>query len=267
MFKELQDYTKFQKILLFIFFVSCFVLSTLLFLDFIKNPNTIIDTSVSAFALFSGFLVIFNSRWSTITRIIYLFLYTIVAFRFKMYIDATIKLLWLLPFAIYKAKQVFPIKSDNEWLNFLKKMDIRRKRIISPKLYYAWITILGIVYIGLYNFFEDIHLHTVDSSIDITFYVFLTISGIVFGYLTKNQSLAKWPYGLIYHSLVFFMWVNLEESFAIDIYCIFWIIYTLLGCIEGFYVQENGIKKSIFLLNLSTMVKKRKEKIKKDNKY
>ena len=63
------------------------------------------------------------------------------------------------------------------------------------------------------------------------------------------------------------MWVNLEESFAIDIYCIFWIIYTLLGCIEGFYVQENGIKKSIFLLNLSTMVKKRKEKINKDNKY
>lgn len=267
MFKELQDYTKFQKILLFIFFVSCFVLSTLLFLDFIEHPNTIIDTSVSALALFSGFLIIFNSRWSTITRIMYLFLYIIVAFRFKMYIDATIKLLWLLPFAIYKAKQVFPIKNDNEWLNFLKKMDIRRKRIISPKLYYAWITILGVVSIGLYNFFEDIHLHTLDSSIDITFYVFLTISGIVFGYLTKNQSLAKWPYGLIYHSLVFFMWVNLEESFAIDIYCIFWIIYTLLGCIEGFYVQENGIKKSIFLLNLSTMVKKRKEKLKKDNKY
>lgn len=267
MFKELLDYTKFQKILLFIFFVSCFVLSTLLFLDFIKHPNTIIDTSVAALALFSGFLIIFNSKWSTITRIMYLFLYVIVAVHFKMYIDATIKLLWLLPFAIYKAKLVFPTKNDVEWFNLLKKMDIKRKRIISPKLYYAWICILIIVSIVLYDFFEDIHLHTVDSSIDVTFYVFLTISGIVFGYLTKNQSLAKWPYGLIYHSLVFFMWVNLEESFAIDIYCIFWIIYTLLGCIEGFYVQENGIKKSIFLLNLSSMVKKRKEKINKDDKY
>ena len=267
MFKELLDYTKFQKILLFIFFVSCFVLSTLLFLDFIKHPNTIIDTSVAALALFSGFLIIFNSKWSTITRIIYLFLYVIVAVHFKMYIDATIKLLWLLPFAVYKAKLVFPVKNDVEWFKLLKKMDIKRKRVISPKLYYAWIGILIIISIVLYDFFEDIHLHTVDSSIDVTFYVFLTISGIVFGYLTKNQSLAKWPYGLIYHSLVFFMWVNLEESFAIDIYCIFWIIYTLLGCIEGFYVQENGIKKSIFLLNLSTMVKKRKEKTKKDNKY
>lgn len=267
MFKELLDYTKFQKILLFIFFVSCFILSTLLFLDFIEHPNTIIDTSVAALALFSGFLIIFNSKWSTITRIMYLSLYVIVAFHFKLYIDATIKLLWLLPFAVYKAKLVFPVKNDVEWFNLLKKMDIKRKRIISPKLYYAWIGILIIISIILYDFFEDIHLHTVDSSIDVTFYVFLTISGIVFGYLTKNQSLAKWPYGLIYHSLVFFMWVNLEESFAIDIYCIFWIIYTLLGCIEGFYVQENGIKKSIFLLNLSKMVKKRKEKTKKDDRY
>lgn len=267
MFKDFVHYTKFQKILLSIFFISCFVLSTLLLLDFIVNPISIIDTSTTGFALASAFLIIFNSRWSTITRIIYLILYILIAFRFKMYIDASLKLLWLLPLAIYKAVQVFPIKDDNEWFKFLKKMDIRKNITVSPKVYYEWIVILIFISIGLYNFFEDIHLNTGDPSIDISFYVFLTISGIVFGYLSKNQSLAKWPYGLIYHSLVFYMWVNLEESFAMDIYCLFWIIYTVLGCIEGFYVQENGIKRSIFLINFSTMVENRKEKIKKDNKY
>ena len=267
MFKDFIHYTKFQKILLSIFFISCFVLSALLLFDSITHPRDIIDTLTSAFALVTAFFVIFNSRWSTIARIAYLVLYAIVALRFKMYIDASLKLLWLLPFAIHKAVEVFPIKDDSEWFRFLKRSEIKRKRIISPKVYYAWIFILVFVALGLYNFLEDIHLHTGNPSIDISFYVFLIISGIVFGYLTKNQSLAKWPYGLIYHSLVFYMWINLEESFAMDIYCIFWIIYTVLGCIEGFYVQENGLKKSIFLINFSTMIENRKERPKKDNKY
>lgn len=267
MFKDFEYYTTFQKILLSMFFVVCFVLSILLMIDFFLYEKSIIDISIAGFALITGFLIIVNSRWSTVTRLVYLSLYIVSAIYFKAYIEASIKLFWLLPLALYDCIRVFPIKTDLEWTKYLRKMKLRRYRTISPKVYYAWVITLLIFATILYNFLEDLHLNTGDESLTITFYVFLTLSGLVFGYLTKNQSLAKWPYGLIYHFLVFYMWSNLEESFAIDIYCLFWLIYSILGCIEGFYVQEKGLKKSIFLLELSTMRDVRKRRIRKNTKY
>ena len=80
----------------------------------------------------------------------------------------------------------------------------------------------------------------------------------MFGWYNKNQSIVKWPYGLVYHTLVFYMWSRTSHNFAMDVYCIFWVIYTILGCIEAYYLREFDLNNpSIFILDLN-MVKKHK---------
>ena len=91
----------------------------------------------------------------------------------------------------------------------------------------------------------------------------------MFSWYNKNQSIVKWPYGLIYHALVFYMWYKTPHHFAMDIYCIFWIIYTILGCIEAYYIREFELDNpSIFIIDYKDMEKRRNRKNNaKNNKF
>lgn len=264
--RDLGKYTKVQIVLYRIFEIIIFILSTLLLIDFSCNQDCLISTIATGLALFGSVLVVINSRWINFVRLGYIILYIIEAWKFEHYIDSLIKLLVTIPMIIYLITKTFPKREKSAWERFLNVYREQSKKFESPYTVIAFGVFLGILTFILTQIFNGYVEAFKDYTLSGLFFSGLVISGFLFNWYNKNQSIMKWPYGLIYHSLVYYMWSKTSHNYPMDIFCIFWILYTLLGCIEAYYLREFDLEvPSIFEVDLVSMEKRRERKGKDNN--
>lgn len=256
--RDLYKYTKVQLVLYRIFEIVVFVLGCIILINSITSNRYLLSDLIGLLALLASVLIICNSRLVNSVRLIYLLLYFYEAWQYEHYVDALIKLLVLVPMAAYVLIKTYMKRTKIEWTNFVKKEVYKRTRSESKYTVLSFGLFIGVLSFILTKMFNQYVEAFDDHTLSSLFFTFLTVSGFMFGWYNKNQSIVKWPYGLVYHTLVFYMWSRTSHNFAMDIYCIFWVIYTILGCIEAYYLREFDLgNPSIFILDLN-MVKKHK---------
>lgn len=267
--RDLGKYTKVQIVLYRIFEIIIFILSTLLLIDITCNEDCIIAKIATGLALYASALVVMNSRWVNIVRFGYISLYIIEAWNYQHYVDSLLKLFVTIPMIIYLISKTFPKRESSSWEKFLCIYKKRSKRFESPYTVIFFGILLGILTFILTKLFNGYVESFDDYTLSGLFFSGLVISGFLFNWYNKNQTIMKWPFGLIYHSLVYFMWSKTSHNYPMDIFCIFWVLYTLLGCIEAYYLREFDLEvPSIFEVDLISMEKRRKRKGKdKKGKY
>ena len=267
--RNLDRYTKVQLVLYRIFEVVVFILSLILLYNLFCVKGCLISIIVSSLALLSSVLIIINSKWVNVVRLAYLLLYAYEAYKFEHYVDMSIKLFILIPMCIYTLIKIFPNKSIVSWMHFINKERLKMLHVESKYTVLSFGIFLGVLSFILTQIFSQYVKVFDDNTLSGAFLTALTLSGFMFGWYNKNRSIVKWPYGLIYHVLVFYMWYKTPHHFAMDIYCIFWIIYTILGCIEAYYIREFELDNpSIFIIDYKDMEKRRNRKNKaKNNKF
>ena len=261
--RDLGKYTKVQIVLYRLFEVLIFTIGTLLLKDMLdKNGiRSMVSIIITLVTLITSILTVINSRWMNIWRLTYLILYIYEAISYANYIDGMIKLLIIVPMVIFLTIKIFPKKDKSSWLEFTKLNFYESKRTENPKNVLLYGVLLGIISFLLTYFFSSYVELFDDYTLSGLFFSLLTLSGFLFSWYNKNQSVMKWPYGLIYHTLVFYMWLKTPHSYAMDLYCVFWLLYTILGCIEAFYIREFDLENpSVFELDIKAMEHRRSKK-------
>lgn len=261
--RDLGKYTKVQIVLYRLFEVLIFTIGVLLLKDILdKNGiRSTVSIIITLLTLMTSVLIIVNSRWATIWRLVYLILYVYESISYEHYVDGMIKLLIIVPMVIFLIINIFPKKDKSSWLKFTKLNLYKSKKTEDPKNVLLYGVLLGTVSFLLTHLFSGYVKLFDDYTLSGLFFSLLTLFGFLFSWYNKNQSVMKWPYGLIYHTLVFYMWLKTPHSYAMDLYCVFWLLYTILGCIEAFYIREFDLENpSVFELDIKVMEHRRSKK-------
>ena len=261
--RDLGKYTKVQIVLYRIFEILIFTIGVLLLKEIFSKDGvrSTVAIVITGTALITSVLIIINSRWVNIWRLFYLSLYIYEAFTYEHYVEGTIKLLVAIPMVLFLTIKIFPKKDKTKWLEFTRLNLYESNKTEEPKNVILYGVLLGTMSFLLTHLFSSYIKFFDDYTLSGLFFSFLTLSGFLFNWYNKNQSIMKWPYGLIYHSLVFYMWLKTPHSYAMDLYCAFWLVYNVLGCIEAFYIREFDLENpSIFELDIKAMEHRRERK-------
>ena len=261
--RDLGKYTKVQIVLYRLFEILIFTIGVLLLKDILdKNGiRSTVSIIITFLTLVTSILTVINSRWTNIWRLVYLFLYVYESISYEHYVDSIIKFLIIVPMVIFLTIKIFPKKDKFSWLKFTKLNITESRKTEDPKIVLLYGVLLGTISFLLTHLFSGYIKLFDDYTLSGLFFSLLTLSGFLFSWYNKNQSVMKWPYGLIYHTLVFYMWLKTPHSYAMDLYCIFWLLYTILGCIEAFYIREFDLENpSIFELDIKAMERRRDRK-------
>lgn len=250
MVRNLDKYTKFQRFLYVFHFAVCSLLF-MISLFFVNDKNAI-DTALLFTTLIASIFIVANHRFGIFLRLIYLGLYSYLAFQYKLYTDFTLKIIFFYPFAIVRVKDLYLTKDLTKWRNAVAhEMLINRKRKCCKGMgwFYGWL-IIGVIIIAiLTHLFEDTL--RLDNFMSQPFYATMTVVAYIYLLLDYRRNLNRWPFGFMYNCIVAAMWLQSKEiSVALFLNILFWIYYTATGTIEAIYLREIHKSRSVYSLYL-----------------
>lgn len=251
MVRNLNKYTKFQKVLFNLHFIICgiFFIIPLFFL----NQNTWLDTLMLYITIIASMYILANDRRAIILRIFYLSIYTFIAFQYGLNIDVFIKIAFYIPFAMLRTWELYHTKDEHQWRSLVAKEinSTRRhgKNCHNMGTFYVWLVIGVCVATIINDVFDDKIL--LDKSIGDVYYIVLILVAFGFIFLDYRRNMNRWTFGVMYNILTANLWLHVNNvSVAMGLYICFWIYYTSIGTIEAIYLREINKVRSLFALNL-----------------
>ena len=254
MVRNLNKYTKFQLVLFRLHFIIC----TLFFVIplFFLNQNTWLDTLMLYITIIASMLILMNDRKAMFLRVVYLSIYTFIAFQYGLHMDVFIKTAFYIPFAMLRIWELYFTHDRQKWRQLIvKDINSTRKNAricdknMSMGTFFVWL-VIGVCFATIINdIFEDSIL--IDKSIGDIYYIVLLLVAFGFIFLDYRKSMNRWTFGVMYNILTANLWIHANNvSVAMGLYICFWIYYTSIGTIEAIYLREINKVRSLFALNL-----------------
>lgn len=153
---------------------------------------------------------------------------------------------------------VFPIRNNSGWAEQIRLQCTARLHTRSISRYYLNISIIIAFAFIIHLFLDDVPDLNFNKQTDVIFYTVLCVLAFLSGYSQARKRITKWPYFILYYSMSLYVWMYVTHSAMLELYCLFWLIQSIFGTIEAFYMRENGLVNSIFSLDVVMMSRDRK---------